>query len=355
MSVAVAAATAITMFSCADKKDESYNVQEQRLIDSWVAQNINDTAAVKAVKQDNGMYIQWMSHGNTSSPLVSAEQWVRINYRALTLTQDLFLSRDVADAKKIGFFSAYTDYSPQFVQYFEGMSIPLGMYQALGQMHVGAKVRLILPARLASIGYTSMLATNGYGVGESYSAAPVIVEMELAEIVPDALAADMALVTQYASSNGFTELQQQDGRCVYYKILSNAGANQIPKAPAEDMSLKIHFETRMLNNNALVGTNVGSVGFAAGRDTTSYDYLYFDFVNGATSSLTTEIEWKYFTTTASKLMFETVDLNDNCEFEMVISSNYIFGSEGYTYETTPCTVVQPYTPMHVKIKVTPNE
>ncbi len=199
--------------SCAKEPNEDTSWQERVSFDAWMAKNINNNG-IRAVKQDNGMYVEYLSPA-TDPSLVPADTtvWVRINYTGRTLQNNVYLTRYREIAEQQGTYTPYTYYAPDYLYCGPTNSNMIqGQYAALKEelkdadgnpvkLAQGSRVRIYMPSDLS---YGAYGTSNDQGYGGQYALVgnvPSIEEMEIVEVVKDPIKREEKLVTDYAWDN----------------------------------------------------------------------------------------------------------------------------------------------------------
>lgn len=382
--------------SCADEKDEDYYELEQAFIDSWVANNINNNLAPgeePAVKQSNGMYVQWLEHAEEETgvnPIDSS--WVRIKYTGYNLKNEIFVTRDKDKALQMGYYSPYTNYDADFVQLLPYSTLlSEGQKVVLKRMRAGDKVRIVMPSKIARMANTDIMSSNGYGNGLPYNSEPVMMEMELTEVVrvPDNISVTEepkidGFVRDYKSANpgaDFKEVRGKDdadGDPTYetylkYSVITEGTGDKVQSSE----TMLLQYEVRFVENDFLLSTNIAALGLAEGRDVTSYRALpYRPSVEVFPSSEESGggqyvyFEEYYFPHRALRRVFDDGKFTYGTEFISVFKSEYndwwfdenlSTSSVTYWYQTywytseynsVPATpVILPYTSLYAKIKI----
>ena len=141
--------------------------------------------------------------------------WIRVNYTGRILnTGNIFVTRDSATAQLQGTFQYYTHYVPEYFQFkSDNGSVPSGMLYALGEMNAGDVVRAYIPYGLA-------YGTSGTSFGSGYEgqvasvpgSTPIIIDMELLEIVADPVIAENELVQDFAYNEGQDDRRYGEGQ-----------------------------------------------------------------------------------------------------------------------------------------------
>lgn len=179
------AAAVVAVAACAKAESSDYTVTERISLDSWMKLYVDSP---DLEKWDNGMYVQWLHHGDGDS-LAEAGDWVRVNFNGMTLQKDIFYTRSEQTARLQGTFTRHTHYVPYFFYLNDPNNTTIdGIYDILLKMRVGDKVRIYLPSDLA---YGSSGYSNDENVGYSGQFSldgnvPVIIdELELIEMSTD--------------------------------------------------------------------------------------------------------------------------------------------------------------------------
>lgn len=88
--------------------------------------------------------------------------WIQLDYTGRIMVDgDVFVTRDSAVAVEQGTFEYFTHYVPQMIQFYEDGDLPRGVYDAVGTMNEGDRVRVYVPYTLAYGNYGRSF-TGGY-------------------------------------------------------------------------------------------------------------------------------------------------------------------------------------------------
>lgn len=282
-----AAAVVIAAAACADREDLDTAALENKSFKAWVQKYLTDKG-VEVALQDNGMYVEFLNEVTAGNALAPADTivWVRINYTATTLFNDVFVTRSESEALKQGSYTLYTYYAPDYIFCGEeNQSMIPGQYFALRaqdlkkpdgsttKLREGSKVRLYMPSSLAfgSAGYSD---DQGYGGQYSLSGTiPIIEELEIVEVVKNPITREENLVHRLAQDEwGLSEERDTVVTCLYIDSVSfkdtpdyskytdfkpNFDKFQPEYALTADSTAKIWFVARFLDDDRFIfDTNI---------------------------------------------------------------------------------------------------
>ena len=136
---------AIVAASCAKEPSDNLGEKQMAAFDAWVG-----LYGDGAEKQPSGIYIKKLhSASGVIKPPVEYD-WIQLNYTGRIMVDgDVFVTRDSAVAVEQGTFEYFTHYVPQMIQFYENGDLPQGVYDAVGTMNEGDRVRVYVPYTLA--------------------------------------------------------------------------------------------------------------------------------------------------------------------------------------------------------------
>ncbi len=222
----------LSFVSCAKEEEPTQDELEQTSFDAWMS-----LYGEGAEKQASGMYVKKLKNSTVSGAKTPSEssQWVRVNYTGWALASgDVFVSRDPEVAKQQGTFEYYIHYIPDYLSMLVASTSPSnyypiqGLYLALSEMKEGDVWRLYIPSRLA-YGSNTFSSSNTYFAGQNVLAAntPIILEVELLEVVDDAEKEERYEVQNYAVSRLELGLADTIGPDIYCKVHSTVATTDV--------------------------------------------------------------------------------------------------------------------------------
>lgn len=351
-------ATLFLTYSCTDSNDENEEEKYKVAFDTWMELNINKNGVTKAMKQDNGMYIEWLERGPAGAPAPITGDWLMINYRGMNLsnydadseTGDIFMTRYREDARRFvvnerATDTAYTHFVPHYIQNSRYNGMMPGQQAALKMMKKGDRVRLYLPYELA-YGGSSLTRNNGYGGQFSQGSGPVIVEMELVDIIDDPQDREEKIVRDYAVGKwGMTE-NDTIKHNLYLQVTDHIAGSDTVRT---DSTISIYFTGRFAEDDFVFETNIDTIATPIRRIPFYSDSRY-------TSYASNFILFRASYNTVDEAFTEAVEsglITYGCRFRMVFTSEYGNGNtEGISY-SEPYTEVQMYTPLVYEVYVEP--
>ena len=213
---------AVSVASCAKQPSDDLGGRQQLAFEEWMKYYGDG-----AVKQSTGIYTKKLDSlpGNVIRHPQEGN-WIRVNYTGRILnTGNIFVTRDSATAQLQGTFQYYTHYVPEYFQFkSDNGSVPSGMLYALGEMNAGDVVRAYIPYGLA-------YGTSGTSFGSGYEgqvasvpgSTPIIMDMELLEIVADPVIAENELVQDFAYNEWGKTIEDTVRANIYRRTLSLDG------------------------------------------------------------------------------------------------------------------------------------
>ena len=153
---------AIVAASCAKEPSDNLGEKQMAAFDAWVG-----LYGDGAEKQPSGIYIKKLhSASGVIKPPVEYD-WIQLDYTGRIMVDgDVFVTRDSAVAVEQGTFEYFTHYVPQMIQFYEDGDLPRGVYDAVGTMNEGDRVRVYVPYTLAYGNYGRSF-TGGSGIERS--------------------------------------------------------------------------------------------------------------------------------------------------------------------------------------------
>ncbi len=278
--ILITAAVLTAVASCAKRGSEDTDKMEEMAFEAWIQKKAADEG-LEVQKQPNGMYVQFLADGDQSIDYAPSDTivWLRLNYTATDLYDNVFVTRNEGDALNQRTFTPYTYYVPDYAFCGDQNSTMIsGQYYALKnklvkpdgstiKMSVGTHVRLFLPSYLA-------FGTNGYtddqGYGGQYELSgrkPVIDDIEIVEVIKNPVSREEKLVNNYALNEwGFAEADT----LVTYLFLDTLNFRTDLKKPYKkeykitaDTTAKVWFVGKFLDNETykefIFDTNIDSV------------------------------------------------------------------------------------------------
>lgn len=331
--------------SCAKKNDPSWDELVQTSFDAWMS-----LYGEGAEKQASGMYIKKLKTGTGTKSVTEPTQWVRVNYTGRVLTSgDVYVSRDAEVAKQQGTFQYYIHYIPDYLSMLMYSSYPTDYYPieglrlALNDMKEGDVWRLYIPSNLA-YGSNTFSSSNSYFAGQNALEAdtPIILEVELLEIVDDPAKDEQHQVQTYAVSQLNVSLADTIGPDIYYKVYSTIA----------DQSIKIEKDSTV--NYYYVGRFMDGFVFDTNIKDTADKYHLTQY------NLLSTYQLPLSTTVGASSddggvvggldsMLHHISYGDVAE--CVFTSESMYGTDG-SFSTT-ATIIPPYTPVIFQVWTSP--
>lgn len=355
----------ITAVSCADSDNVKEEFLAERSFNQWMESNINTNGATRAVKQPNGMYIEWLNEAPSTNIKPTTGDWLMINYKGMALkgfTYDpndpvnakgnIFMTRSIEDARRFAKYASdtsYTHYVPQYVVYSNTNYLMSGQQAALNQMRKGDKVRLYLPYELAYDGF-SLTASNGYGGQIQQPSSPVIVEMELTDVIEDPVAREEKIVKDYAMNRWGLAESDTIRRNLYLEVTDHIIGSDTLTA---DSVATLYFTGKFAEDDFIFQTNVDTVAKKAKRISFQNDSRYSSY----TSYFSTFKGTHGYMDDAFSEAMKSGKITYGCSFRMVFTSDYGDGNSyiGFSTRGEPYTVIQSHTPLVYEVYVAPKE
>lgn len=205
--------------SCAQREGTDDTIYQQMAFDAWMEEN--GPGPDVAIKQPNGMYIEFLAEGDASTtPTCDTTMWVRLDFTSTDLYNNVFATRSERQALIQGSFTPRTYYTPDYVFCgSENINMIGGRYYALksnelvkdnngtpAAIYQGSKVKLYIPPYLAygSSGYSNDEGYGGQFPLTSTTAVPVIETIEVVETVKDPIGREEQIVKSKAEEWGLT-------------------------------------------------------------------------------------------------------------------------------------------------------
>lgn len=216
---AAALSSSLTATSCAKATEDNMLSVEQQAFEEWVAKYVTGRG-VQAVRQDNGMYVEFLADGPQDDGAVSAvgkDVWVRLEYTGTDIEGNVFITCSEAEARQQGSFTPHTHYTPDYLSAgSENSNMVAGQYYSLKnklrkadgtevKLTKGSKVKLYMPSYLA-MGSGGASDDQGYGGQWSLDGTSIVIEeMEVVDVVEDPEEREKTLVNAHALTWGKAE------------------------------------------------------------------------------------------------------------------------------------------------------
>lgn len=328
---------AMSVASCAKQPADDFSEKQMAAFDAWMTVNGDG-----AEKQASGIYYKSL---DTPAEVVKHPvdgDWVLINYTGRVLfSDDVFISRDSAEAQKQGTFQYYTNYAPEMVQFKPGgQTITQGMYEGLKLMGEGDSARIYVPYTLA---YGSSGKSFSYGYQGQVSAiganTPIIWDIRLEKVISDPVAYENNLVSSYAYDNWGLTVADTLKKNMYRRTLS---LGKDTATVREDSTVHVYYVGRFLNG-FVFDTNIA--------DTAIRHHIYKTNSGTKYDSMTLLLSGS--DTTLSRGFYDAlIGMKYGETAQAVFTSAYGYGSAGESSSTT-ATVIMPYSPLIFTIEVLP--
>lgn len=338
--------------SCAKEKEPSREELEQISFDAWMS-----LYGDGAEKQASGMYVKKLKSTTNAGAKTPSEttQWVRVNYTGRMLTSgDVFISRDPEIAKHQGTFEYYIHYIPDYLSMLASSAAPSnyypipGVYAALTGMKEGDIWRLYLPSNLA-YGSNTYSSSNSYFAGQKSLSAntPIIMDLELVEVVDDAEKAERYQVQSYAVSALELGLSDTIGPAIYRKVLSTIADTDVKVE--KDSVVQYYYVGRFLDG-FVFDTNV--------KDTADKYHLSQYYAKSTYQlPLATTVGKSSDDDSGEGVVAGLDSTLHNISYgdvaECVFTSESMYGADG-RFSTTS-TIIPPHTPVIFQIWTSPKE
>ncbi len=358
--ISAVCAAALILVQCAEKEGEKYDEREQAAFDNWMKVN-HDRPEVE--RQDNGMYIEWLSRGEGPRPV--EDNYVRIDYKGYTLGGDMFSNRDSLTAVDEGTFSVYAHYVDKYALLNEETyKLTKGEFDALPLMKEGDSVRLYLPASLA-YSTTSMSFGSGYegwynstnnpknslsgqDIRPSLSRQPVIIDLALNEVVRDAKSREQQQVAAAAAAiGGFT----QDTVGLFFRYVDDpdsdvSGEDEDSAVITKDSAFYMTYSLWFLDDFLVATNDPGTAQTAWGYTGKEYGPFYFKnstlWLNDATG--------RYISAINKLIERGEIEVRYNSRMQLLFTSEWAYGDSGFGSSSNPGRPeIDPYTPLKIDI------
>ena len=176
--------------ACAEKVEDDIEGKRKLAFETWV-----ELYGDGATRLSTGVYVKKLSSSTESSVIKTTGRWklgvVELYGAGLSISGNIFVTRDSATARLLGSFEYYTHYVPEFVKFSKTDTVGVlqGVYDALATMNEGDVVRAYIPPSLA-------YGTNGSSFSGGYQGqtsavggdVAIIMDLELKKIVADPVA-----------------------------------------------------------------------------------------------------------------------------------------------------------------------
>ena len=273
---------------CAKNGGLDTSGHEDQALKAWIEKNVDFSEYSKWVKTDDGTYIFWLeANNNPADTVIKAGNWVRINYTGKRLNGDVFYTRSEAVAKVQGTYSRRTHYVPDFVYlYKENTLLPKGTFEALTNMKVGEKVKVIMPSGsyMSNSGYSSTNVGYNGQFGLPGSVPVVIDSLTLLEVAEDPITVENRDVTAYASDrwgmNPADSLEGYEGLYVQLQTPFPFKRDSVVK----DSTLTCYYKAYFLDG-FVFDSNIDSVQIRAWGEIYNEGPLTWDMKNTDTSMI----------------------------------------------------------------------
>jgi len=297
----------------------------------------------------NGMYIKKLvnsSKPNAKKPVANC--WIKINYTSRTLDGDVFATRDADVAMEQGTFKAYTHYAPEYLGFYVGSGyyteLPLGEYDALSMMEEGDIWRVYLPSRLAYGGYGTVYGQGYHGQHPLGADIPVVIDLELVEVVPFPLSHEEDLVMAYAMNNFGQQPRDSLASGIYIHSLGDMGDTATVRYQSEmttDKITEVYYTVRFMDG-FVFDTNIEDTArkYNFYTPSNSYDPLEVR-VSGYVNNDIDENEESVYIEGFYKAL---LGMKYGQTARAVFTSSLGYGSSGNGYGNVS-TIIDPYTPL----------
>ena len=323
--------------SCAKTESENYNAQVEASFKAWM-----EIYAPEAVLQPSGIYIIKSSNPATSDQTPQDGQWVRLNYTGRLINGEIYATRYKDTAQLLGIYSRFAHYVPEYFELQKNsIYVPEGAYYALKEMKPGEQWRVFIPPKLAEYGTFLTSFPTGFGNTSIYSGAPLIMDLSIAEIIPDPTEYEENEVETFARDQwGLNSSNTIEPFLFYERIDSVPGSGRI----GEDSTIYFYYAISFLDG-FIFDTNIKQVA------------IENDIVVDATDEDGNSNEDKYepleyvpssgeMISAVEKAITERMHYNDSAR--LVFTSEFGYGEYG---NSSGSTVIQPYNPLIFYIKI----
>ena len=243
------AAGLFALASCAKEQTESYDTFEDQALEAWIVQHRPELADNYQSFGTSGYYLEVLDAGRPqpavddlgkASPenMVISDTvcWVKFDFSGRDLGGRIVLTRRASEAKLSGTFTKNTHYVPYYRfcgaqngSLLEGTYLAMRQKQTVSEKYFedhpdafrnvssrefylsqGSHVRLYMPSRV--VGGSGMTGEGGYeGQYSLSSGKPLIVEMEIVELVKNPLAFEGDRVDGFCRDNGGVQVYVRQG------------------------------------------------------------------------------------------------------------------------------------------------
>lgn len=353
----VIVAVAALLASCAKPVDYSVDEQLNVIFEAYVQEH-----AAGAVKMDEGIYMEKLRESPKVGGITPRDSnWVKINYTMRNMSPVLsteFATRYAPIAERLGIDKPYTYYAPEYMKYGDDGEMLLGIYYALGHMKEGEIYRVYIPSYLAfdqDGSEDTYPPAYGYGV-ENFQVSPnshIIVDLELAEVVPDPEVAEIEQVRRYATQAMGLSLSDTLTENVYMRTLFYSSTE------TEDVGRETTILYRYMGSfldGFIFDTNIADSAINRGQYIPGRAYTL-------SATTTTGIAGISIETLEPVAVIAGLD-SALCHMkygevaEVVMPSSYAYGEEG-NYPTgddggaVMGTIIPPYTPLRFVVQAGP--
>ena len=214
-------ASVLSLGSCAEKTEGSYEAYERVAFHEWM--KINKKELLGNLQPNGEYYIDVEKTGEISDdnpPISDTATWIKFSFSGRDLAGNLVTSRNEMDAKQQGSFSKFTRYVPyyRFASEYsplltEGTTLALrdeivldktyaadnGLPEKLN-MRLGSKFTLYMPSSVVGSGFTS---SGGYEGQYALDAGrPFVVTMEIVDTIKNPVQREGSNVDDFCKNNG---------------------------------------------------------------------------------------------------------------------------------------------------------
>lgn len=253
------AVMAMIMFSCAEDKDESQRSIQERILDAYLANLIEQypDKYPNARKLESGLILLDTQEG--TGKVLENRFAGYFEFTTQSLSGEYIETTDEELAKELGIFSNSDYYGPQMYE-MGYKTTYIGLEEVMIGMKVGGKAKLILPPWLTITG------SSGNKWGESQN---IIYEIELKEVIKSIDPWEADTMRRYAAIHypGLDTLSSH----FYFKKLHDAGADTL-----ESATIQVRYIGRLLDG-WVFDTNIADTAKKYGIYDSSNDYNALDF------------------------------------------------------------------------------
>ena len=327
---------AIVAASCAKEPSDNLGEKQMAAFDAWVG-----LYGDGAEKQPSGIYIKKLhSASGVIKPPVEYD-WIQLDYTGRIMVDgDVFVTRDSAVAVEQGTFEYFTHYVPQMIQFYEDGDLPRGVYDAVGTMNEGDRVRVYVPYTLAYGNYGRSF-TGGYQgqVSSVPAQTPIIMDLELKKIISDPLRDESNEVAQYASRNWGQTIADTLKTGLYRRSLRTG----LDTATVKDDSIAYVYYVGRFMDGFVFDTNIA--------DTARKYHIYDNSSSSKYDSLVVSLKSEDMSVVRG--FYEAIKgMRYGETAEALFTSTYGYGSTGQA-GTSTTTEIPPYAPLMFTIEVIP--